>query len=277
MNDNIPKISVIMPFYNAQDYIGQAVESILSQSFSDFELILINDASSDRSDEIVAKYLKDKRIIYIKNNSNKGIVYNLNFGLKLAKSAIVARMDGDDLSEPSRFAKQFDFMQKNPDISVVGSFVNIIDHTGRQIDKLTKPQNPKIIKEELIIYSPLVHPSVMFRKNDVLEVGGYREGYIYVEDIDLWYRLVYGGFKISNVSEFLLKYRFHENSTAKKSKMIAKKAFLLRQETINKFDLKVSLKKKILIYLQYFFGVLFPAKLVRALEGLYKKIAYYEK
>ncbi len=277
MSDNFPKISVIMPFYNAESYIGQAIESILNQSFSNFELILINDASNDNSEEIIARYLKDKRIIYIKNNFNKGIVYNLNAGLKLAKSEIIARMDGDDISNKERFAKQYDFLQNNSDISVVGSFVKIIDGLGRQIDKRTKLLDPEKIKNDLIVYSPLVHPSVMFRKSHVLAVGGYREKCIYVEDVDLWYRLAYSGYKISNIPEFLLKYRFHENSTSKKSRIIAKKAFLLRRETIKKFNLKIGFRKFSLIYLQFLIGIFLPAGFQRFLEGFYKKLAYHEK
>jgi glycosyltransferase involved in cell wall biosynthesis len=272
-----PKISVVMPFYNAQKYIALAIESILKQTFSDFELILINDASTDGSDEIVAKYLQDERIIYIKNNDNKGIVYNLNLGLKLAKADIIARMDGDDVSELNRFEKQFDFLQNNSDISVLGSFVKIINSDGQIIDHRSKPLDWEKIRQQIIIYSPLVHPSVMFRKKEVLAVGGYREGYIYVEDIDLWYRLSYSGYKISNIPEFLLQYRFHENSTSKKSKLIAKKAFLLRMEAIKKFNLKISLKYKLVIYLQFAIGSFFPAKIQQFLEGLYKKIVYHEK
>ncbi|MFA6410783.1 MAG: glycosyltransferase [Candidatus Buchananbacteria bacterium] len=277
MSNLQPKISVIMPFYNAQRFLAKAIESILNQTFSDFELILINDASTDNSDQIVKKYLADSRIVYIKNEKNQGIVANLNLGLKSAKAEIIARMDGDDVALAKRFEEQFRFLLENKDVAVVGSYVKIIDEFDKEIDYRTKPIDTKEIEKNLITYSPLVHPSTMFRKSVVLQVGAYRPEYLYLEDIDLWYRIVYLGYKISNVSQYLLSYRYHGNSTAHQGKINAIKAFKLRKETIKKFKLKLKFSQKFSIYLQLIVGVVFSGRQRQALEGLYKKLFYHGK
>ncbi|MFA5021559.1 MAG: glycosyltransferase [Patescibacteria group bacterium] len=277
MDKILPKISVIMPFYNAKDFLAQAVESILNQTFADFELIIINDASTDNSEQIIQPFLADKRIVYVKNDKNQGIVNNLNYGLKIAKAEIIARMDGDDVSLPTRLEEQFQFLLENHNIAAVGSFVKIIDENSQEIDQRTKPIDPQVIKNNLIIYSPLVHPATMFRKSIILQVGGYRNQYLYVEDIDLWYRLVYSGFKISNVSKFLLGYRYHKNSTANQAKANAKRAFKLRMETIKRFRLKISFKQYLLIYAQLIAGLILSGRQRQHLEGIYKKIVYHDK
>jgi len=272
-----PKISVVMPFYNAANFLDESISSILKQTFKDFELILINDASTDHSDKIVSNYLSDPRIIYVKNETNQGIVKNLNKGINIAKAEIIARMDGDDISLPKRFSKQYEFLKNHPDISVVGSFVKIIDSESKIIDQRTKPTNPAEISKKIISYSPLVHPSTMFRKRDVLEVGLYREEYIYVEDIDLWYRLIFSGKEISNIDDFLLHYRYHQGSTAHNAKANAVRAYKLRRQTIKDFDLKIGLKNYILIYSQFLVGVLFSGRTRQAIEGIYKKLFYHGK
>ena len=274
MDNHKPKISVIMPFYNDQKFLDQAIASIVNQTFKDFEFIIINDASTEDADKIVQKYLLDERIIYVKNIENQGIVKNLNHGLKIAKADIIARMDGDDVAEPARFSNQFTFLEQNKDIDVVGSFVKIIDENDAQTDQRTKPIDPELIKKDLIIYSPVVHPAVMFRKDVINSVGGYRQQYLFSEDIDLWYRVVYSGHKISNVPEFLLNYRYHKNSTGHQSTQNAIREFKLRKDTIKKFNLKLSLKKWFLIYLQLIVGIFLSGRSRQSLEGFYKKMFY---
>lgn len=277
MNNLSPKISVILPFYNTKPYLKEALESILNQSFSDFELIIINDASTDDSEEIVKNYLNDPRIIYLKNKTNQGIVHNLNLGLKISRAEIIARMDGDDVSLPNRLAKQYEYLTKNPKISAVGTFIRMIDEKNQAIDFRTKPIQPEEIKKNLINYSPIVHATAMYRKADVLAVGGYQPEWIYVEDIDLWYRLIYRGYLVSNISEFLLLYRYHANSTAHQGKALAKKAFRLRRWAIKEFNLKLDLRQLVLIYSQLLAGLLFSGRQRQYLEGLFKKIIYHGK
>lgn len=277
MNSLLPKISIIMPFYNAADFLDQAIGSIMNQIFGDFELILINDGSTDGSDNIVKKYLSDPRIVYLKNSNNIGIVKNLNKGLEVARTDFIARMDGDDISEKTRLAKLYNFLNENQDISAVGSFIKIIDKNGKEIDKRTKPIDFNFMKDNILIYSPLVHASTMFRKSAVVDVGKYWQEHLYCEDLDLFYRLVFSGYKLANIPEYLYQYRYHENSVAHQSKTVAKKLYQLRQKTIKEFGLKIRFKVKFLIYLQYLVGVIFSGRQRQYLEGLYKNIFYHGK
>lgn len=266
-----------MPFYNAVDYLDTALASIVNQTFTDWELILINDASTDGSDVVVQKYLADSRIIYFKNQTNRGIVENLNFGLSQAKSEIVARMDGDDSCDPARFAKQYDFLLNHPSVAAVGTFIKIIDQTGSVVDWRTKPLDFTVIKNNLLVYSPLVHATLMFRKSVIMEVGAYRNQYLYCEDIDLFFRLVYFGHQLANLPEFLYQYRYHRNSAAHRSRLIASRLYQLRRETIKNFNLHPAWSQRLMIFGQYLAGLILSGRQRQWLEGFYKKIFYHEK
>src|SRR3972149_6374220 len=209
MFKNTPKISVIMPFYNCERYLGQAIESILTQTFNDFELILINDASTDNSDSIAKRYLNDQRVVYIKNNYNKKIVKNLNLGLSIARAEIIARMDGDDISHPDRLEKQYSYLLAHKVIVLIGSFAELIDSNGRVVGQMIKPTSPEMIKKTAFYYAPFVHPAIMIRRGVLEAVGCYREKYLFCEDIDLFFRVIFSGYQTCNIPEFLIKYRQH--------------------------------------------------------------------
>jgi glycosyltransferase involved in cell wall biosynthesis len=270
--NNLPKISVVMTFYNCQKFIGQAIESILNQTFKDFELILIDDASTDGTAQIAKKYLSDERVIYIRNEVNQGAAYNSNQGLKLARAEIIARLDGDDYSAFDRLEKQYDFLMSHPEIAAVGSYFKIINEAGKIIDQRTKPTDFEKIKKDAIVYMPLIHPAVMYKKSAVLAVGGYRVQYAHISDGDLWYRLVYSGYQTSNLQEFLLFYRYHQGSTAHAARFNAKLELKLRYEIIAKFRLKLTLGQWFLIYLQFLVGYLFSGRARQKIEGWYKII-----
>lgn len=277
MKNSFPKISVVMPFYNAEKYIAASIESILQQSFSDFEFIIINDCSTDNSDEIVKKYLSDNRIIYIVNENRRGIVVNLNLGLFVASSDIICRMDGDDIAAPMRLQKQYEFLKNNPDVAAVGSYVSIIDEHGKKIDYRTKPTDTIFIKKNILTYSPLVHPATMFRKEAVIKVGGYRDLYENHEDLDLWARLICNGYVISNISEYLLLYRYHKNSTAHQTKKNAQEYYRLQQQTVKDFNLKINFSTKIIMWIQYVVRMMFTGRNRQTIEGVYKQIMYGSK
>lgn len=267
-----PKVSVIMPFYNCEKFLDESIQSIINQTFRDFELIIINDASTDSSDKIVQKYLYDKRIVYIKNNKNKQIVFNLNYGLNIAKSDIVARMDGDDISDIKRLELQYNYLLENQDIAVVGSFVKIIDENGNETGERKKFTDPATIKREFLIQSSLVHPSVMYRKNIVQKVGSYRQEFVLTEDLDLWYRIVYSGYKITNIPEFLLKYREHSNSTSKKNKSKLIKQFKSRFDAIRFYKLKLRPKDYFFLSIHFVSALLLTGPFKQKIEGLYVKL-----
>ena len=273
-----PKVSVIMPFYNCEKYLDKAISSILNQTFQDFEFIIINDASTDRSDEIVKKYLTDKRIVYIKNCERKGIVYNLNKGIEIAKADIIARMDGDDISEPQRLEVQYQFLQRNPNIALVGCFVKLINEKGEICGRKIKPITHEEIKKDILIYSPFVHPTIMIRKDVFKKVGFYREQYyVWAQDIDLWYRIIFSGYEVANIPQYLYQYRITDNSVVfKYARQVALKNFRLRKEAIKEFKLKPSLKEYFFMYLHLFLGLILTGRRKEKLQNLYKKLFYGE-
>jgi glycosyltransferase involved in cell wall biosynthesis len=206
-----PLVTVLMPVYNAETHLAKAIDSILAQSFSDFEFIIINDGSSDGSKEIIRAY-DDKRIRYLENPENLKITKTLNRGIRLAKGQYIARMDADDVSLLHRLKEQVHLMDENPEIDALFSTITHIDDKGRQ--RGTWLENNKALHlEEIRRTLPrencLAHPSVMFQKR-VIETYMYDERSDGYEDYELWLRMVADGRIIHNISEALVEYRVFE-------------------------------------------------------------------
>lgn len=214
---NSPTISVVMSVYNAEQYLHQAIQSILNQTFSYFEFIIIEDCSTDNSLNIIKKYAEvDNRIKLIQKHENrkmKGFIENLNIGIKNAKGKYIARMDADDISLPQRFEKQIDFLDKNPDIFIVGSSINFIDENNNFIKKLDAIANDIDIQRKMPKKIALYHPAIMFRNEPEME---YREKMYYCEDYDFYLRLMSEGKKFANIEEPLLNYRILNSSISRK-------------------------------------------------------------
>ncbi|WP_150464416.1 glycosyltransferase family 2 protein [Francisella sp. XLW-1] len=229
--ENAPIISVVMPVYNAEKYISDAIESILNQTFIDFEFIIINDGSSDRSLEVIEEYKKiDSRIIVV-SRENKGIVYSLNEGIALSRGKYIARMDADDISLPDRFINQVEFMDANPQIGVCGSWIKKF---GKNIKtyvwKLEK--DDKKLKSLLLFSVPVAHPSVFIRKSILIQNNlRYRENYKDAEDYKLWVDLAEHT-KFSNIPKVLLNYRVHRESITQNAN--TKNNLDKRKEILNK-------------------------------------------
>lgn len=200
-----PMISVVMPIYNGEKYLKEAIDSILGQSFTDFELIIINDASKDASEELILSY-KDDRINYIKNPVNLGLIGSLNLGIDIAKGKYIARMDQDDVSKLNRFQLQYDFMEHNPDCILLGGQADIINSKH----KLEYPIKDEAIRAKLIFSPSFVHPTVMIRKS-MLDNNNlkYSETYKHAEDYGFWVNLAKYG-KLANLPQTCLNYRRHE-------------------------------------------------------------------
>ncbi len=207
----IHRVSVLMPVYNGERFLREAIESILSQTYRDFEFLIINDGSNDRSVEIVESY-HDPRIKLVHNEKNLGLITTLNKGIEIAEGRYIARMDADDISLPRRLEKQVSFMDGNPDVAVCGTWVETF---GAQKILWRYPLVPEAARCRLLFLPPVAHPSAIIRKS-VLEEKGlrYDTGMRYAEDYDLWVRISEGS-RISNIGETLLKYRLHENSLSK--------------------------------------------------------------
>jgi glycosyltransferase involved in cell wall biosynthesis len=199
-----PKVSVIMSVYNDEKHIRPALESILNQTFADFEFIIVNDGSTDGTEEII-RSCRDPRIRLV-NQENRGLTRSLNRALSLARADYFARMDGDDISERQRFARQVAFLDDNGHVGIVGSFAYRLDEKGRRCSLFSYPVENDDIKEALRSTCPMCHSSVMYRRACIERVGPYREKVGPTEDLDLYFR-VSEHFDMANIPEPLHAYR----------------------------------------------------------------------
>lgn len=211
-----PLVSVLMPAYNCEAFVGEAVASMLAQTFTDFELLVIDDGSAD-STRAVLEAIRDPRLRLASNPHNMGLIRTLNRGLELANGHYVARMDADDVSSPERLERQVEFLQSHPDVDVLGTMVNLINVDGKQFGAIRGyPTDPQAIHRFLLRECCLIHPTVMFRKDVVLAAGGYSPAARHAEDYDLWLRLS-DHHKIANLPEQLVSYRMHRNQVSIKN------------------------------------------------------------
>jgi glycosyltransferase involved in cell wall biosynthesis len=204
-----------MPIYNCGLFIGEAIESILEQTFRDLELIIIDDSSTDNTLQVVSSF-KDDRIRLIEKKENTGLISSLNLGIQMSRGAFIARMDGDDISHTTRIEKQIQFLKANPEIMLCGTWYQLL--SLKEIIKL--PVEPGDIKIALLDYCPLGHPTVMFRK-DILAANNlsYDPDFFAAEDYELWTRMVAIG-SIANIPAPLLSYRSHPNQVSAKEQLM---------------------------------------------------------
>jgi len=205
-----PLVTVLMSVYNGEDFLTEAIESILGQTFKDFEFLIVNDGSKDKSSEIVSQFVQKDRRIRLIDQDNKGLVAALNRGLEEARGTLIARIDADDIAYPNRLEKQVAHMSENPEVIASGSSITLIDTQGQIIRQIKYPVTTDEVRKQMIEGSKLAHPAVMMRRAVVLEVGAYREVCRPADDYDLWLRLLEVG-EIDNLKEPLLYYRQHDN------------------------------------------------------------------
>lgn len=214
---NSPLISVILPVYNAERYIAQAVESILAQTFTDFEFLITDDGSTDRSLKILQRYAAQDSRIRLTAGSNQGVSKNRNQMLRQARGEFIAVMDADDIAAPDRFARQIEFLGQHPEVVCVGGAHALIDHKGRFIFQLRLPlENAEIQQAALAGHGSICHPCAMVRRSAMLAVGGYNEDLHSAHDLDLWLKLGEIG-KLANLEASLLQYRIHTSSVSGKN------------------------------------------------------------
>lgn len=202
------KVSVIMSVYNDEKYVGEAIESILKQKFEDFEFIICNDCSADKSGDIIQKYAqKDRRIIYFTNEKNMGLASSLNRCLEKSTGEYIARMDSDDYSLKYRLKKQVEFLDMNPWCAVLGGQIEYINSFGEVYRESSFKQ--EISKRDVIMQVCVAHPTVLMRREVLEKVGGYTVSSLTnrAEDYDLWCKIVEHGFVLHNLSDKVLKYR----------------------------------------------------------------------
>ena len=218
-------VTVLLPVYNGQLYLVESIESILQQSYANFELLVIDDGSTDNSVEIVSKY-RDSRIRLIRHSKNQGLVRTLNHGLAEARNELIARHDADDIAYPERFKFQIEVMNFHPEIGVCGSGAYIVSN-GQKKKKILFPSSDVQIRWALPFYCPLIHPSIMYRRSVVGSVSGYSIApeANYCEDYELWIKLL-PFTKFYNINRPLMDLRKHHSNMT-----VAKRDFHIQQTT----------------------------------------------
>jgi GT2 family glycosyltransferase len=206
--ERTPRVSVVMPVYNGEKYLTEAIVSVLGQTLEELELIAVDDGSQDRSLAILERVARaDARVRVVVNERNLGSSDAVNRGWQLARSPYVARLDADDIALPGRLARQVDFLDAHPSVAAVGGGAITIDGTGRRISAKRYPTNHRAIRSTLLRHNCLSHPSVTMRRSALEAVGGYRFRCA-AEDYDLWLRLS-ERFELATVPEPVILYRLH--------------------------------------------------------------------
>lgn len=228
--NHAPPVTVLLPVYNAGRYVGAAIDSVLQQDFADFELLIINDGSTDGSAAVIASY-NDPRIRVL-HQENAGLVATLNRGLSEAAGSYIARFDADDICYPTRLGEQYVFLEANPDYVLVGSEADYMDEAGQYIFTYRfRDYEDHEIKAGGFRTCPVIHASVMYRKQAVLDAGGYDPRAVTFEDHLLWRNLAAFG-KMKNMRHPLIKVRFNPDSVTIDEKWRGKKFIRLKQDSI---------------------------------------------
>ena len=214
-----PKVSIIMGVWNGAQHLKESINSILTQTFSDVEFVVVNDASTDDTAHILAAYAaQDPRITVVTNAQNLGLTRSLNVGIRASRGTYIARMDAGDTSEPTRFAEQVQFLDEHPDHGLVGAWTHVIDEDSHIIGEMKYPTDNVSLKKDLIKYNPFVHSSVMMRRDIVEKAGLYNESWKYAQDYELFFRMSKYA-KIANIGAYLASYRMSPVSiTSRKNK-----------------------------------------------------------
>lgn len=229
---NAPMVSVVMSAYNAERFIGEAIQSILNQTWKDFDFIIIDDCSRDNTPKLINEYARiDKRIKSFKNKVNLGGCLSLDRGMKMARGKYLAVMDNDDWSYPDRLKKQVNFFEKHPDVGVVGGTMEIMNEKGIVSTKRQYHQSDADIRKNIFRYSPFSHPLIMIRRS-VLEIVGYANcEFAPADDYEMYFRIGAVS-KFANLNDTILKYRTVSNSLTQR---YARKMILTSIKTRNTY------------------------------------------
>lgn len=265
-----PLISILMPVYNAGDFLVEAIESIRNQTLKDWELIVVDDGSTDKSIEILKKYAeKDSRIKVFKFKKNKGLAFALNYGLNKVHGKYLARMDADDISYPKRLETQLRYLIRNPKVVAVGSQVKLINEKGNFIGYKKFPTDPKKIYQMMGMMMSIQHPTLL-TYTKLIKKCGYAN-HTTAEDVSMFFKLMQFG-EFLNTKEVLLKYRIRKNSNSLKN---PKKTFYLtlksRIKAVIDWGYKPTIPAVLINIAQFILISLLPDNLV---ISLYEKIRF---
>ena len=212
---NYPLVSVVMSVYNGSEYIRQTIDSILAQTYRNIEFLIINNGSTDSSEEIILSY-PDKRIKYIQNKKSKGLIASLNLGISLSQGEYIARIDSDNIADPERLDRQLEFLMTHPDHGMCGTFYRIIDSKGEVMEQVELPSSHIEAKTFLMFGNCFCHSSIMIKASLIRELK-YRKEYQVCEDYDLWHRASQLT-KVSNIPIYATMYRVHGQSISQQEK-----------------------------------------------------------
>ena len=241
-----PKVTILMPVYNSERYLSVSVQSILNQTWSDFEFIIVDDCSTDNTAHILNAFAnQDRRIHLLRNSTNLGVTRSLNIGFDQAQGEYIARMDADDVAAPTRIEKQLIFLEQDRDVGIVGGGCNIVDSEGGYISDWMKPAGDLAIRWEMLLDNPFIHPTVMLRRK-VLDDHRLRfnEALLVSQDYDFWTRILQFT-KGANLSEPVLSYRVHRDQISRGNRDRQKEMHtLISQKVIREtLTLDVSLRQ----------------------------------
>jgi glycosyltransferase involved in cell wall biosynthesis len=218
----MPKVSIILPTYNGAKWIAEAIQSLIYQTFVDWELLVIDDGSKDDTGNIVQDFAKkDSRVFYIKNKQNIGLQKTLNKGINLSRGKYIARLDDDDTwTDKLKLENQVNFLEENKDHVLVGTGVIVVDERGNEILRYLNPKTDSAIRAVFLRRNPFVHSSVVFRKESVVSVGMYSEDgdSLHVEDYDLWLKLGRIG-KVYNLPTYSVKFMSRKGSITQNNRI----------------------------------------------------------
>lgn len=261
-NSKNPLVSVVMPAYNAEKYIAEAIESILNQTYKNFEFIIVNDGSTDNTLNIIKKYAKkDKRIKVISNETNMGIAKTRNNYLKIVKGKYIATQDADDISLPIRISEQVKYLESHPKVGVVGAFIEIFEDSTEKVIGIRKyNEKDEDLRRTVFFYSPIAQPTSMIRKEAFDILGHYDAEYPPAEDLDLWFRIG-SKYQFANIQKILLKYRYNPNSaTGSKTKLMEQLTLKIREKNYNNPAYKLTLFARVFNLLHKISLYIIPSK-----------------
>lgn len=254
-------ISVILPVFNGEKYLADAIESILCQSFAEFELLVIDDGSIDNTKNIVFTY-RDSRVKYY-YHSNRGLSLSLNHGIELAKYELIARMDADDISLPDRLKIQYEFLVANPGIDIVGGQIMSINQYGEKTGVRQAPTGKHKVKHFIEFGCPVFHPTYLVKKYVYSNLGGYRN-LMSGQDYDFLMRASESGYSIDNVPEIVLKYREHDSGISQ-SGMVRQPIMKLNIIKMHRLRIKGQYAKEAELFETITSGIISPGKILSLL------------
>jgi len=208
-----PSVSVVLPVHNGERFLGRALDSVRAQTLEDFECVVVDDGSTDRTAEILRQYgLQDQRL-RVHRQEHRGVVAALNAGCQLAEGTYLARLDADDIASPQRLRDQVRFLERHPQVGVVGAGIVVVDEQDRPLFRVQYPATDPEVRRALLSSSAFAHPVVMMRKDVFVATGGYRAPFLHAEDFDLWLRIS-ERCELANLRKSLLRHRFHRGSVS---------------------------------------------------------------